>query len=127
MGRDYSERQLTELVGLLRRRWAPVHKFNLRNSSYLLLGVIIRMIAGQFHADYIRKYIFEPLGVKQARVCERRGAVTSNRVERLSHNDKGRILNKSGYRPHSRNRRTDVCHLSLNDLLAWKRRTNASV
>ena len=67
MGRDYSERQLTELVGLLRRRSAPGHKFEYSNSGYLLLGAdMIRMIAGQFHADYIRKNIFEPLGMKTA-------------------------------------------------------------
>jgi len=44
MRRDYSERQLTELVGLLRRRSTPGHKFEYNNSGYVLLGVIIRAI-----------------------------------------------------------------------------------
>ena len=80
MRRDYSERQLTELVGLLRRRSAPGHKFEYSNSGYLLLGVIIRMITGRFHADYIRENIFKPLGMKTARVASD-ADIVQNRVD----------------------------------------------
>jgi CubicO group peptidase (beta-lactamase class C family) len=54
--RDYSERQLTEFVGLLSRRSTPGEKFEYSNSGYLLLGVIIRTVTGKFRADYIREH-----------------------------------------------------------------------
>jgi CubicO group peptidase (beta-lactamase class C family) len=119
MRRDYSERQLTELVGLLRRRSAPGHKFEYSNSGYLLLGVIIRMITGEFHADYIRKNIFKPLGMKTARIASD-ADIIPNRVDgyRMS---KGRIL-KQEWASSTFKQTADGCfHLSLNDLLAWER------
>ncbi len=119
MHRDYSERQLTEFVGLLRRRSAPGHKFEYSNSGYLLLGVIIRMITGQFHADYIRKNIFEPLGMKTARVASD-ADIVPNRVDGYRMN-KDRIL-KQEWVSSTFKKTADGCfHLSLNDLLAWER------
>ena len=89
--RDYSERQLAELVGLLRRRSTPGQKFEYSNSGYLLLGIIIRMITGKFHADYVRENIFKPLGMKTARIVSD-ADIVPNRVAgyRMS---KDRILN----------------------------------
>ena len=77
--RNYSERQLTEFVGLLPRRSPPGRKFEYSNSGYLLLGVIIRTVAGKFHADYIRENIFQPLGMKTARIVSD-AEIVPNRV-----------------------------------------------
>jgi CubicO group peptidase (beta-lactamase class C family) len=119
MRRDYSERQLTELVGLLPRRSAPGHKFEYNNSGYVLLGVIIRAMTGEFHADYIRENIFKPLGMKTARVASD-ADIVQNRVDgyRMS---KGRIL-KQEWVSSTFKKTADGCfHLSLDDLLAWER------
>jgi CubicO group peptidase (beta-lactamase class C family) len=121
--RDYSERQLAELVGLLRRRSTPGEKFEYSNSSYLLLGIIIGMITGKFHADYIRENIFEPLGMKTARIVSD-ADIVPNRVAgyRMS---KDRILNQDWVSP-TFNQTADGCvRLSLNDLLAWERGVRA--
>jgi CubicO group peptidase (beta-lactamase class C family) len=119
MRRDYSERQLTEFVGLLRRRSAPGDKFEYSNSGYLLLGIIVRTITGQFHADYIRENIFKPLSMKTARVASD-ADIVQNRVDgyRMS---RGRIL-KQEWVSSTFKKTADGCfHLSLNDLLAWER------
>jgi CubicO group peptidase (beta-lactamase class C family) len=121
--RDYSERQLTELVGLLPRRSTPGHKFEYSNSGYLLLGIIIRMITGKFHANYIRENIFEPLGMKTARIVSD-ADIVPNRVAgyRMS---KNRILNQDWVSP-TFNQTADGCYrLSLNDFLAWERGVRA--
>ena len=121
--RDYSERQLAELVGLLRRRSTPGEKFEYSNSGYLLLGIIIRMITGKFHADYVRENIFEPLGMTTARIVSD-ADIVPNRVAgyRMS---KDRILNQEWVSP-TFNQTADGCvRLSLNDLLAWERGVRA--
>ena len=121
--RTYSERQLTELVGLLSRRSPPGHKFEYSNSGYLLLGIIIRTVTGKFHADYIRENIFEPLGMKTARIASD-AEIVPNRVAgyRMSN---GRILNQEWVSP-TFNQTADGCfYLSLNDLLAWERGVRA--
>jgi CubicO group peptidase (beta-lactamase class C family) len=119
MRREYSERQLTELVGLLQRRSAPGHQFKYSNSGYVLLGVIIRTITGMFHADYIRENIFKPLGMRTARTASE-AAIIPNRVDgyRMS---KGR-LHKQEWVSATFKKTADGCfHLSLDDLLAWER------
>jgi CubicO group peptidase (beta-lactamase class C family) len=95
--RDYSERELTELVGLLPRSSPPGHKFEYSNSGYLLLGVIIRAVTGQFHGDYIRESIFEPLGMSTATILTD-ADIASNRVAGYRMN-KGQIVNQDWVAP----------------------------
>jgi len=121
--RNYSERQLTELVGLLSRRSLPGHKFEYSNSGYLLLGIIIRTVTGKFHGDYIREHIFEPLGMKTASIASD-ADIVPNRVAgyRVSN---GRILNQDWVSP-TFNQTADGCFLlSLEDFLAWERGVRA--
>ena len=121
--RDYSEHQLTELVGLLSRRSPPGHKFEYSNSGYLLLGVIIRTITGKFHADYIRENIFEPIGMNTARILTD-ADIVPNRVAGYLVN-KGQIINQEWVSP-TFNQTADGCfYLSLNDFLAWERAVRA--
>jgi CubicO group peptidase (beta-lactamase class C family) len=117
--RDYSEHQLTELVGLLSRRSPPGHKFEYSNSGYLLLGSIIRTVTGKFHADYIRENIFEPLGMSTARILTD-ADIAPDRVAgyRMS---KGRIINQEWVSPTFNQTADGVFYLSLNDFLAWER------
>ena len=114
--RDYSERELTELVGLLPRQSPPGHKFGYSNSGYLLLGVIIRMVTGKFHADYIRENIFEPLGMNTATVLTD-ADIAPNRVAgyRMS---KGQIINQDWVSPTFNQTADGVFYLSLDDFLA---------
>ena len=117
--RSYSERQLTELVGLLSRSSPPGQKFEYNNSGYLLLGIIIRTVTGRFHGDYIRKHIFEPLGMNTATIASD-ADIVPNRVAgyRMSN---GRILNQEWVSP-TFNQTADGCFLlSLEDFLAWER------
>jgi CubicO group peptidase (beta-lactamase class C family) len=121
--RDYSERQLTEFVGLLSRRSAPGEKFEYSNSGYLLLGVIIRAVTGKFHADYIRENIFEPLGMNTARILTV-ADIDPNRVTgyRMSN---GRIVQQEWVAPTFNQTADGVFYLSLNDFLAWERGVRA--
>jgi len=121
--RNYSERQLTELVGLLSRRSPPGHKFEYSNSGYLLLGIVIRAVTRKFHGDYIREHIFEPLGMKTASIASD-ADIVPNRVAgyRVSN---GRILNQDWVSP-TFNQTADGCFLLLlEDFLAWERGVRA--
>jgi CubicO group peptidase (beta-lactamase class C family) len=121
--RNYSERQLTEIVGLLPRRSPPGHKFDYSNSGYLLLGVIIRTITGEFHGDYIRENVFRPLGMKTASIASD-AEIVPNRVAGYRIGN-GRILNQDWVSP-TFNQTADGCFLlSLEDFLAWERGVRA--
>jgi CubicO group peptidase (beta-lactamase class C family) len=117
--RDYSERQLTEFVGLLSRGSAPGEKFEYSNSGYLLLGVIIRTVTGKFHADYIREHIFGPLGMNTARILTY-ADTDPNRATgyRMSN---GRIVQQEWVSATFNQTADGVFYLSLDDFLAWER------
>jgi CubicO group peptidase (beta-lactamase class C family) len=121
--RDYSERQLTEFVGLLPRRSAPGEKFEYSNSGYLLLGVIIRAVTGKFHADYIRENIFEPLGMNTARILTD-SDIDPNRVTGYRMKN-GRIVHQEWVAPTFNQTADGVFYLSLNDFLAWEKGVRA--
>jgi CubicO group peptidase (beta-lactamase class C family) len=121
--RDYSERELTEFIGLLPREFSPGDKFDYSNSGYLLLGVMIRTITGKFHADFIRENILEPLGMVTARIVTDEDTVP-HRVAgyRVSN---GQILNQE-WMSATFNQTADGCFLlSVNDFLAWERAVRA--
>ena len=121
--RNFSERQLTELVGLLPGRSPPGQRFEYSNSGYLLLGVIIRAATGRSHADYIRETIFEPIGMATARIVSD-AEIVPNRVAgyRMA---RGRILNQEWVSPTFTQTADGCFHLSINDLLAWDRAVRA--
>jgi len=121
--RDYSERQLTELVGLLPDRSPPGQKFEYSNSGYLLLGVIIRTVTGKFHADYIRENIFEPLGMSTARILTDADTDPNRVTGYRMHN--GRIVQQEWVAPTFNQTADGVFYLGLNDFLAWEKAVRA--
>jgi len=46
--------------------FAPGEKFDYNNSGYVLLGYIIEVVAGMSYEDFIKKHIFEKVGMRQS-------------------------------------------------------------
>ncbi len=44
----------------------PGTQWHYDNSGYIFLGIIIEKVSGEKYADYIKKYIFEPLGMSDS-------------------------------------------------------------
>src|SRR5262249_28071467 len=57
---DFSEDELVEKVEALPIEFAPGDQWSYRNTNYLLLGILIHKVTGQFYADYLRERIFKP-------------------------------------------------------------------
>ena len=55
--------QLQNLVDNLLGRKPPGDNFNYSNSGYVLLTKIIETVSNQSYEDYLKEYIFEPLGM----------------------------------------------------------------
>ncbi len=65
--RDYTEAQL---VGSAAQRllFTPGAMESYSSTGYSLLGIIIHRVTGQFWGDFVRQQIFQPLGMRTARV-----------------------------------------------------------
>ena len=122
--RDYSQRELIELIGLLSRRSPPGHKFEYSNSGYLLLGIIIRTVTGKLHSDYIGENIFEPLGMTTARILTD-ADIAPNRVAGYRMSKGGGIVNQDWVSATFNQTADGVFWLSLTDFLAWERAVRA--
>ena len=57
---------LTEVIALFKDKpfdFTPGERWSYSNSGYILLGAIIEKVSGEKYEDFIRKHIFEPLGM----------------------------------------------------------------
>jgi len=66
--RDYSEDDLVRLAAGLHPLFEPGARWSYSNTGYVLLGVIIHRITGTFYGDLLRSQVFEPLGMRTARI-----------------------------------------------------------
>ncbi len=69
--RDIAQKEMTPkmMVDFFKNEpidFAPGEKFDYNNSGYVLLGYIIEVVAGMSYEDFIKKHIFEKVGMKQS-------------------------------------------------------------
>ena len=68
MRADYTEEQLLKIIESFPIEYAPGAKWDYRNTNYVLLGILIHRVTGQFYGDYLHDRVFQPLGMTTTRV-----------------------------------------------------------
>lgn len=68
LAEDRAPEELIKLFRDLPFDFEPGEKFAYNNSGYFLLGMIVEKASGLPYGDYLRKKIFEPLGLENTRV-----------------------------------------------------------
>jgi len=71
---------------------APGERFNYSNVGYKLLGRIIEKVSGDSYEDYMRRRIFEPLGMGNSG-CDHQGVVLKQRASGYDNRDGGGYAN----------------------------------
>ena len=61
---DLSTEELVDAFKAQKMNFAPGEQHSYSNSGYVLLGAIIEAASGESYADFVRKNIFEPLGME---------------------------------------------------------------
>jgi len=72
---DMSEAELATKIETLPRENAPGDKWNYRNTNFVLLGIVVHQVTGQFYGDYLHDHIFAPLGMTSTRIISDRDIV----------------------------------------------------
>jgi CubicO group peptidase (beta-lactamase class C family) len=65
---DYTEQELLRKFETLPLDFAPGEKWSYSNTGYVLLGILIRKVTGEFYGDYLHEHIFQPLGMNSTRI-----------------------------------------------------------
>ena len=68
MRQDYTEEELYQKLITLPLDFPPGSKWSYSNSGYLLLGVLIHKVTGEFYGDFLQQRIFRPLGMVSTRI-----------------------------------------------------------
>ncbi len=66
--KDYTHREILDLVAKDPLEFAPGEKWRYCNTGYFLLGMIIEKVSGKTYGEFLDERIFKPLGMTQTRV-----------------------------------------------------------
>jgi CubicO group peptidase (beta-lactamase class C family) len=73
--KDMSEAELATNIQTLPRENAPGDKWNYRNTNFVLLGIVVHQVTGQFYGNYLHDRIFAPLGMTSTRIISDRDII----------------------------------------------------
>jgi CubicO group peptidase (beta-lactamase class C family) len=66
--KDYTEEELLRKFETLPLEFAPGEKHSYSNTGYVLLGILIHKVTGEFYGDFLEERIFRPLGMNATRI-----------------------------------------------------------
>ncbi|MDQ3169985.1 MAG: beta-lactamase family protein [Acidobacteriota bacterium] len=115
--RDYSEDDLRTFAYGLSLEFEPGSRWNYSNTGYVLLGIIVRNVTGQFYGDVLRDRVFAPLGMKTARVIDE-ASIVRHRAAGYTMED-GELRNQDWVAPKLNTTADGSLYLSLRDMVAW--------
>ncbi|MGH9914375.1 MAG: serine hydrolase domain-containing protein [Pyrinomonadaceae bacterium] len=65
---DFTEDELLSRIEALPLVFQPGEEWKYCNTNYMLLGMLIHKVTGQFYGDFLAQHIFKPLGMISTRV-----------------------------------------------------------
>jgi len=120
--RDYTEEQLVALAARLPLQFRPGTTWSYSNTGYALLGFIARRVSGKFYGDYLRERVFEPLGMRTARVISESDIVPNRAAGYRLVN--GEPKNQEWVSPTLNTTADGSLYLTVLDLAQWARGLN---
>src|SRR3954470_18562482 len=66
--KDYTEDELVKFAASRPLDFQPGERWSYSNTGYVVLGVLIHRVTGQFYGDVLQQLIFAPLKMRSARI-----------------------------------------------------------
>ena len=115
--RDYTEEELVAAAVRLPLEFSPGETWRYSNTGYALLGFLVGRATGQFYGDLLRDRIFEPLGMRTARVISE-SAIVPNRAAGYELVE-GQVRNQGWVSPTLNTTADGSLYLTVHDLAKW--------
>lgn len=98
-------------------RFPPGQRWEYSNSNYVLLAQIVSKASGEPFPQFVKKHIFQPLGMNESFVYDKSQAARGGRAT-------GYVSQGSGFKPADRNPENYVCgdgqvNSTIEDLAKW--------
>src|SRR5262245_40585538 len=115
--RDYTEDELLKRAEAIPLAFQPGEKWSYSNLGYVLLGILIHKVSGQFYGDFLQERVFKPLGMTTARIISE-ADIVANRAAgyRLV---KGELKNQEWVSPSLNTTADGALYLTVYDMAKW--------
>ena len=115
--RDYTEDELLARAEAIPLAFKPGDQWGYSNLGYLLLGVLIHKVTGEFYGDFLQERVFRPLGMNTARVMSEADIIPNRAAGyRLV---EGEIKNQEWVSPSMNTTADGSLYLTVLDMAKW--------
>jgi CubicO group peptidase (beta-lactamase class C family) len=115
--RDYTEDELLKRAEAIPLAFQPGEKWSYSNLGYVLLGILIHKVSGQFYGDFLQERVFQPLGMTTARIISEADIVPNRAAGyRLV---KGELKNQDWVSPTLNTTADGALYLTVYDMAKW--------
>lgn len=122
--RDYTEDDLLRIFARLPLLFRAGEEWSYSNTGYILLGMVIRAVTGEYWGDVLRKRVLEPLGMQTARVISE-ADIVPNRAAGYRLED-GVLKNQDWVSPSLNTTADGSLYLTVLDLAKWDAALNGN-
>ena len=114
---DYTEQELLRKFETLPVEFAPRQKWSYSNTGYVLLGILIHKVTGEFYGDFLDERIFKPLGMDSTRIISEADIVPNRSAGyRL---EKGELKNQEWVAPSLNTTADGALYTNVLDMARW--------
>src|SRR5947208_15492617 len=115
--RDYTEDELLKRAEAIPLAFQPGEKWSYSNLGYVLLGILIHKVSGQFYGDFLQERVFKPLGMSTARIISEADIVPNRAAGyRLV---RGELKNQQWVSPKLNTTADGALYLTVYDMAKW--------
>lgn len=114
---DHTEGELLKMIEALPIENAPGDKWAYRNTNYVLLGMLIHRVTGEFYADFLARRIFSPLGMSSTRLISE-ADIIPNRAAGYQL-EKGELKNQDWVSPTFNSTADGALYFNVLDIAKW--------
>ena len=115
--RDYNDEELAQAAYKLPLEFAPGSRWNYSNTGYVLLGILVKKVSGEFYGDVLKSRVFAPLGMRTARVISERDLVPHRAAGYELDGEEWK--NQEWVAPSLNTTADGALYLSIEDFIAW--------
>jgi CubicO group peptidase (beta-lactamase class C family) len=117
MRTDYTEEELVKKIAGLPLDFQPGEKWSYSNSGYLILGVLIHHVSGEFYGNFLQGRVFQPLQMTSTRIISEADIIPNRSAGyRLV---KGELKNQEWVSPSLNTTADGALYTNVLDLAKW--------
>ncbi len=115
--KDYTEDERLQMAFQSSPDFTPGEKMQYSNTGYMVLGILVSKVSGEFYGEVLRKRVFEPLGMKTARVISEADIIPNRAAGYRFVN--GELKNQEWVSETVNTTGDGSLYLSIDDLIRW--------